>query len=637
MKNILLACALFALLAFSLLQKNATLSGVITDEKTGEPLIGATIIAYQLDSFRNGVITDINGRYRLPLHPGTYDVHVSYTGFAKKIVKGVVLTAQQTTELNAALQSTPLDELVIIGYGTPAVTEDALIRRIESGAVTLKEKRSAPGKSIDAEEKLNGAFLAKKREESVVWYDAEDLSAREVPATTETTVPITTPTNIPRPGLLTAGEWNDLHNWNKHWLDLLADGEIDPYMNQYGIQPKNRYTVLLHNEQGFPAVDVPIILKNDAGATVWEARTDNTGRVELWNGIVDKPASGQLYAFHQQKRLGTLMEAQAGVNQFIVDGDCKATSKAVDIVWAVDATGSMGDELAFLKTELLDVINRVKFINPDLSVRTGSVFYRDEGDDYICKSSALTADAVKTVEYIRQQQAGGGGDYPEAVHTALEEAIGKQPWSSSAVARICFLVLDAAPHTETAVLESIQRSIRLAAQKGIRMVPVSASGIQKDTEFLMKFFGLATNGSYVFLTDHSGIGGKHLEPTTDEYKVEMLNDLLVRLITEYSTVPDCAGKTAIRFIDPQQQTQPTLVPQAFIFPNPATDAFTLELPLHAQKVTLYNAEGVAVRTLNEVAPGQHRIAVNDLPAGYYTLRIWCGVLVQSAKVVKLGV
>jgi len=637
MKNILLASALFALLAFSLLQKNATLSGVITDEKTGEPLIGATIIAYQLDSFRNGVITDINGRYRLPLHPGTYDVHVSYTGFAKKIVNGVVLTAQQTTELNAALQSTPLDEVVISAYRAPAVERDAIVRSIDWGTVKMKEKRSAPGKSIDAEEKLNGTFLAKKAEESVVWYDAEDLSAREAPATTETTVPITNPTNNPRAGLLTAGEWNDLHNWNKHWLDLLADGEIDPYMNQYGIQPKNRYTVLLHNEQGFPAVDVPIILKNDAGATVWEARTDNTGRVELWNGIVDKPASGQLYAFHQQKRLGALQEAKAGINQFIVDSDCSATSKAVDIVWAVDATGSMGDELEFLKTELLDVINRVKFINPDLSVRTGSVFYRDEGDDYICKSSALTDDAVKTVEYIRQQQAGGGGDYPEAVHTALEEAIGKQPWSSSAVARICFLVLDASPHTEPAVLESIQRSIRLAAQKGIRMVPVSASGIQKDTEFLMKFFGLATNGSYVFLTDHSGIGGKHLEPTTDEYKVEMLNDLLVRLITEYSTVPDCAGKTVLRFIDPQQQTQLVHVPQAFVFPNPVSDVFTLELPLHAQKVTLYNAEGVAVRTLHELAPGQHRVPVNDLPAGYYTLRIWCGALVQSAKVVKLEV
>ena len=645
MKNILLSLPFLVLLAFVGLQKNATLSGVITDEKTGEPLIGATIAAYQKDSLWSGAVTDINGRYRLKLHPDTYDVHVSYTGFVQKIFRDVALMADQTTELNAALQNAMLDEVVIVRYAIPTIENDALRPGSEPAFKSMytREESDKPAKRVDTKEKLSVAFDAKDRRERATDYYIDGIrvtgEAERSPAPPEAEGPASgAPGNpSPRAGLLTAGEWNDLHNWNKHWLDLLADGEIDPYMNLYGIQPKNRYTVLLHNEQGFPAVDVPIILKNDADATVWEARTDNTGRVELWNGIVDKPASGQLYAFHQQKRLGALMEAQAGVNQFIVDGDCKATSKAVDIVWAVDATGSMGDELEFLKTELLDVINRVKFINPDLAVRTGSVFYRDEGDDYICKSSALTNDAVKTVEYIRQQQAGGGGDYPEAVHTALEEAIGKQPWSSSAMARICFLVLDASPHTEPAVLESIQRSIRLAAQKGIRIVPVSASGIQKDTEFLMKFFGLATNGSYVFLTDHSGIGGKHLEPTTDEYKVEMLNDLLVRLITEYSTVPDCAGKTAIRFIDPQQQTQPTLVPQAFIFPNPATDAFTLELPLHAQKVTLYNAEGVAVRTLNEVAPGQHRIAVNDLPAGYYTLRIWCGVLVQSAKVVKLGV
>ena len=72
------------------------------------------------------------------------------------------------------------------------------------------------------------------------------------------------------------------------------------------------------------------------------------------------------------------------------------------------------------------------------------------------------------------------------------------------------------------MIESLQNSIRAAAQKGIRIVPLSASGINKDTEFLMKFFGLATNGTYTFLTDHSGIGGKHLEPTTDEYKVEAL-------------------------------------------------------------------------------------------------------------------
>ena len=42
-----------------------------------------------------------------------------------------------------------------------------------------------------------------------------------------------------------------------------------------------------------------------------------------------------------------------------------------------------------------------------------------------------------------------------------------------------------------------------------------------------------TGGTYTFLTNHSGIGNSHLEPTIGEYEVEKLNDLLVRVISEY--------------------------------------------------------------------------------------------------------
>ena len=97
----------------------------------------------------------------------------------------------------------------------------------------------------------------------------------------------------------------------------------------------------------------------------------------------------------------------------------------------------MGDEIEYLKTELLDVIGRAKSRNPELAFRMGTVFYRDKGDEYIVKSSGLTADIPKTVEFIQKQFAGGGGDYPEAVHSALEEAIYRQKWSESAIARIC--------------------------------------------------------------------------------------------------------------------------------------------------------------------------------------------------------
>jgi hypothetical protein len=239
------------------------------------------------------------------------------------------------------------------------------------------------------------------------------------------------------------------------------------------------------------------------------------------------------------------------------------------------------------------------------------------------------------VEFIRKQYAGGGGDYPEAVHSALEEAIFSQKWNENAIARICFLVLDASPHADQPeVIASLQRSLREAARLGIRIVPVTASGIQKDTEFLMKFFGLATNGTYVFLTDHSGVGGKHLEPTSDEYKVEALNDLLVRLITEYTTIKTCEGKSSIRFEDAseqQQQNQQTAPDQALYYPNPASTQFTLELPVSVESVTIYDSEGKSVRKIEQPQAGRHTVVVSDLQEGFYTIRILHAGRMQSGK------
>ncbi|MCY7330853.1 MAG: VWA domain-containing protein, partial [Saprospiraceae bacterium] len=169
--------------------------------------------------------------------------------------------------------------------------------------------------------------------------------------------------------------------------------------------------------------------------------------------------------------LGKPKAAKDGLNRHQIKVDCQAP-KNVDIVWAVDATGSMGDEIEYLKTELLDVIGRAKNRNPELAFRMGTVFYRDQGDEYITKSSGLSPDIARTIEFIQKQSAGGGGDYPEAVHSALEEAIFSQKWRENAIARICFLVLDASPHQSPEVNASLQRSIREAARLGIRIVPV---------------------------------------------------------------------------------------------------------------------------------------------------------------------
>src|SRR6185436_20046360 len=84
-----------------------------------------------------------------------------------------------------------------------------------------------------------------------------------------------------------------------------------------------------------------------------------------------------------------------------------------------------------------------------------------------------------------------------------------------------------------------QKLIMQATAKGIRIIPVTCSGIDKSTEYLLRSFALATNGTYVFLTDHSGIGYHHIEPTTDKYDVELLNDIFFRVIYNFSHTMEC--------------------------------------------------------------------------------------------------
>jgi hypothetical protein len=80
------------------------------------------------------------------------------------------------------------------------------------------------------------------------------------------------------------------------------------------------------------------------------------------------------------------------------------------------------------------------------------------------------------------------------------------------------------------VQASLHEATQEAARQGIQIIPIVASGIDKPTEFLMRFLSVSTSGSYVFLTDDSGIGGGHIKPTIGPHKVEQLNALLTKII-----------------------------------------------------------------------------------------------------------
>ena len=341
-------------------------------------------------------------------------------------------------------------------------------------------------------------------------------------------------------GLITAGEWNDLDNWD-FWKDVIQEEEFSPN-DRWGILTTNRVSVQVL-DGSTPMVDVPVDLILDLGQgtptmTLWSARTDNIGRAELWMApyVRDVQFDLNTLAFSVAgNRSGHRVQLyEEGVITLTGPPSASTSSQFVDLSFIVDATSSMADELEFIKDDLEDVIKRVEEGNGALDVRTSTVVYRDEGDEYLVMRSDFTEDLDATLDFIDNQSAGGGGDFPEAVHTGLETSISQLDWSREARSRIAFLILDAPPHEEAQVTESIRNQIKEAARLGIKIIPITASGIDKPTELLMRQMAILTNGTYVFITNDSGIGEDHIEASVGEYEVEFLNDLMVRLIKKYT-------------------------------------------------------------------------------------------------------
>ena len=343
-------------------------------------------------------------------------------------------------------------------------------------------------------------------------------------------------------GIVTAGEWNDLSHWD-FWSKLMTSGEHIDKSDYWQCYTNNRVAVQVADENGHAATGIPVKLvrmTNEGQKIVWEAVTDNHGLADCWLGLWQKSTevdastlriviNGQL--MEQQLVITDWSSQSQTANRFTCPTATTTNILSTDIAFVVDATGSMSDEINFLKSDLIDIINNVSTTS---GIRTASLFYRDVSDDYLTRHSDFSADVNTTADFVNQQCADGGGDYPEAVHSALEHMLEDLSWDNSARTRLAFLILDAPAHHQTDVISSLQQSVTACARRGIRLIPVAASGVDKNTEFMLRFFAIATGGTYVFLTNDSGVGLNHIEATVGDYEVENLNKLIVRLIKYYT-------------------------------------------------------------------------------------------------------
>lgn len=89
-------------------QQKQTFKGTVVDSKTGEPLIGASVI---VKGTKTGTATDLDGNFLLETTPGA-TIKVSYVGYTPIEVK---ITPNMQIKLTEDSQS--LDDVVVVGYG----------------------------------------------------------------------------------------------------------------------------------------------------------------------------------------------------------------------------------------------------------------------------------------------------------------------------------------------------------------------------------------------------------------------------------------------------------------------------------------------------------------------------------------
>jgi hypothetical protein len=321
-------------------------------------------------------------------------------------------------------------------------------------------------------------------------------------------------------GVLTAGEIDD--NKNLALFQAELDGAFAAMAQRAPLGVEDRIVVTARDASERPLSNANVIIRS--GEKIIQLPTGTDGRLVLLPSVDGfDPANASIEV------AGYRTDATAGNEWTITVPDASAAPpEGLDLAFVVDATGSMGDEIQFLKDEVHAIATRVAAEHEGVPLRFALVVYRDEGDDYVTRTFDFTGDLAKFTADLGKQSAGGGGDWPEAAHEAMDAAM-QLAWRDGNIARVVFHIADAPAH-EHLYRAFVETSV-FSRELGIRVFPIAASGTTTEAEYLMRGSAMITGGRYLFLTDHSGVGNSHAEPHFPCYQVQRLESLLARTIS----------------------------------------------------------------------------------------------------------
>lgn len=333
---------------------------------------------------------------------------------------------------------------------------------------------------------------------------------------------------------LKAGEIDD----NAAFADYLA------YLQGYSMgdvrraDVAERYLISVIDDSQRPVLDARVTVY-DGERAVFGGRTYAGGTTIFMPGLVDaaNAASFRVVAEYGGASAETTFERGATERvELGLRGAALDPTLRLDLLFLLDTTGSMDDELSRIQETIDSIAARIDAFTPRPDIRYGLVAYKDAGDEYVTRSAPFTPDLTSFRVQLRDLYAQGGGDTPEAVDEALYEAVVRAEWREEPAVRLVFLVGDAGPHIQAESQFTYLDGAREAVARGVKIYPIAASNTDPQAEYVFRQLAQQTLAGFVFLTyqpgQSSGAPGEStpLEAGEQPYTVERLDDLIVGIV-----------------------------------------------------------------------------------------------------------
>ncbi len=209
----------------------------------------------------------------------------------------------------------------------------------------------------------------------------------------------------------------------------------------------------------------------------------------------------------------------------------------LDVLFVMDTTGSMGEEIERLRSTIEIIHSNISALKPRPLVRFGMVLYKDRGDAYITEIVPFTGDVDAFQRELDKVSASGGGDGPEDLETALDDAVNKMDWNKDGV-RTVFVVTDAEPHLDYYHEYTYMDAANDARAKGIKIYTIGTGGLPLEGEYVLRQVSQLTEGKYIFLTygekteAGGGTEGSVSHHTGANFTTDKLEAIIIRFVRD---------------------------------------------------------------------------------------------------------